>query len=104
MTCEAMLSGPCTMVQEEAYGRPNGGELAPETGTIKTIRVIAGGPGSFRPQVATVKHSASTLLGATKARVTYTGPKGQQLALRGNIGSMICCSSGGTTPGCSPRP
>ena len=115
---------PCTMVQEEAYGRPNGGELAPKTGTIKQIRIIAGGPGSFRPQIATVHHSASTLLGATKANVTYTGPKlsytgqseanyendsykvesfkvsipvkkGQQLALRGNISSMIRCSSGG---------
>jgi hypothetical protein len=126
MTCSggAMAGPACTMVQEEAYGRPNGGELAPKTGTIRTIRVIAGGPGSFRPQVVTVKHSTSTLLGATKAKVTYTGPKlsyagqvegnyeddsynvesfkvsipvkkGQQLALRGNISSMIRCSSGG---------
>jgi hypothetical protein len=116
--------GPCTMVQEEAYGRPDGGELAPKSGTIRKIRVIAGGPGSFRPQVATVRHSASTLLGATKAKVTYTGPRlsytgqteaneeegryrvesfnvhipvhrGQQLALRGNVSSMIRCSSGG---------
>lgn len=39
---------PCTMVLNDAYGRPNGGELAPRTGTIKRIRVIAGGPGSFR--------------------------------------------------------
>ncbi|HVO55991.1 MAG TPA: hypothetical protein VMT37_16400 [Solirubrobacterales bacterium] len=126
MTCAGgPMAGPfCTMVQEEAYGRPDGGELAPKTGTIKTIRVIAGGPGSFRPQVVTVRHSTSTLLGATKAKVTYTGPKlsytgqteqnyedgsykvesfkvsipvkkGQQLALRGNISSMIRCSSGG---------
>jgi hypothetical protein len=114
----------CTMVQDEAYGRPDGGERAPKTGTIKQIRIIAGGPGSFRPQIATVRHSASTTLGATKAKVTYTGPKlsytgqteanyendsykvesfkvnipvkkGQQLALRGNISSMIRCSSGG---------
>ncbi len=126
ITCGGMATpgSACTMVQEEAYGRPGGGEIAPKTGTIKTIRVIAGGPGSFRPQVATVKHSASTVLGATKAKVTYTGPrlsytgqteqnyeddsyevesfkvsipvkKGQQLALRGNISSMIRCSSGG---------
>lgn len=126
MTCtaELMPSVACTMVQEEAYGRPNGGELAPKTGTIRTIRIIAGGPGSFRPQIATVKHTTSTTLGDTKAKVTYTGPrftytgqseqnyeddsykvesfkvnmpvkKGQQLALRGNISSMIRCSSGG---------
>ena len=29
---------PCTMVLNEAYGRPDGGELAPRTGTIKKIR------------------------------------------------------------------
>jgi len=119
-----MMAGTCTMVQDEAYGRPDGGELAPKTGTIRKIRIIAGAPGSFRPQIATVRHSASTTLGATKAKVTYTGPKlsytgqteanyendsyrvesfkvsipvmkGQQLALRGNISSMIRCSSGG---------
>jgi hypothetical protein len=126
ITCNGLEApgGTCTMVQDEAYGRPDGGELAPKTGTIKKIRIIAGGPGSFRPQIATVTHSASTTLGATKAKVTYTGPKlsytgqteanyeddsykvesfnvsipvkkGQQLALRGNISSMIRCSSGG---------
>jgi hypothetical protein len=118
------VTGPCTFVQNEAYGRPDGGEFAPKTGTIKRIRVIAGGPGSFRPQVVTVHHSSSTLLSATKAKATYTGPlfhytgqtesnwesdhykvetfktnipvkKGQQLALRGNVTSMIRCSSGG---------
>lgn len=117
-------SAACTMVQNEAYGRPDGGEFAPKTGTIRRIRIIAGGPGSFRPQVATVRHSSSPTLGATKAKVTYTGPrftyagqseaneeagrykveafkvnipvrKGQQLALRGNVSSMIRCSSGG---------
>lgn len=115
--------GPaCTMVQEEAYGRPDGGQLAPRTGTIKRIRVIAGGPGSFRLQIAKVKRS--TLFGTNEAKVVYTGPKityagqteanfesdsyrvesfpvnvpvkkGQQLALRGNITSMVRCSSGG---------
>lgn len=118
------MSGPCTMVQNEAYGRPDGGELAPKTGTIKQIRIIAADAGSFRPQIATVKHSTSTTLGATKAKVTYTGPKlsfagqteaneesgqykvetfnvsipvkkGQQLALRGNVASLVRCSSGG---------
>lgn len=122
--CVPMSLTPCTMVQNEAYGRPDGGELAPKTGTIKRIRIIAADAGSFRPQIATVKHSASTTLGDTKAKVTYTGPKlsfagqteaneeagrykvesfavdipvkkGQQLALRGNIASLVRCSSGG---------
>jgi hypothetical protein len=114
--------GPCTMVQNEAYGRPDGGELAPKTGTIKKIRLIAGGPGSFKLQIAKVKRS--TLFGTNEAKVVANGPrigyqgqteaneesgsyrvetfnvnvpvkKGQQLALKGNITSMVRCSSGG---------
>jgi hypothetical protein len=112
----------CTMIQNEAYGRPDGGELAPKTGTIKKIRLIAGGPGSFKLQIAKVKRS--TQFTTNDAKVVYAGPKisyqgqteanfeddsykvesfnvdvpvkkGQQLALRGNITSMIRCSSGG---------
>jgi len=113
---------PCTMVQNEAYGRPGNGHLAPRTGTIKRIRVIAGGPGSFRLQVAKVKRS--TLNGTNEAKLVANGPKisyqgqsdanwdsdgyrvesfkvnvpvrkGQQIALRGNYTSMVRCSSGG---------
>jgi hypothetical protein len=115
-------AGPCTFVQQEAYGRPDGGELAPKTGTIKKIRLIAGGPGSFKLQIAKVKRS--TLFGTNEAKVVAGGPrisyqgqteandeagtyrvetfdvdvpvkKGQQLALKGNITSMVRCSSGG---------
>jgi hypothetical protein len=124
MNCEGVVTpGPaCTMVQEEAYGRPETGQLAPKTGTIKRIRLIAGGPGSFRLQIAKVKRS--TLFGTNEAKVVYTGPKisyrgqteanfetdnykvesfpvnvpvkkGQQLALRSNNTSMVRCSSGG---------
>ena len=123
LMCEHQAPGAtCTMVQNEAYGRPDGGELAPKTGTIKRIRLIAGGPGSFKLQIAKVKRS--TLFGTNQAKVVYTGPrisyqgqteanfeddsyrvesfpvnvpvkKGQQLALRGNITSMVRCSSGG---------
>jgi hypothetical protein len=120
--CGEAVSGPCTFVQEEAYGRPDGGELAPRTGTIRKIRLIAGGPGSFRLQIAKVKRS--TLFGTNEAKVVHTGPrisyqgqtalnfeddsyrvesfdvdvpvkKGQQLALKGNLTSMVRCSSGG---------
>jgi len=122
LRCSQEAPGPCTMVQEEAYGRPDGGELAPKTGTIKKIRLIAGGPGSFKLQIAKVKRS--TLFGTNEAKVVANGPrisyqgqteanfesdnyevesfsvdvpvkKGQQLALKGNITSMIRCSSGG---------
>jgi hypothetical protein len=108
---------PCTMVLNEAYGRPDGGEIAPKTGTIKKIRLIAGGPGSFR--LMAVKHINGTDSKATRygQRISYTGQsevaeeegdyrvesfpvemkikKGEQLALRGSITSMIRCSSGG---------
>jgi hypothetical protein len=122
LKCSQEAPGPCTMVQNEAYGRPDGGELAPKTGTIKKIRLIAGGPGSFKLQIAKVKRS--TLFGTNEAKVVANGPrisyqgqteaneeagnyrvetfnvnvpvkKGQQLALKGNITSMIRCSSGG---------
>ena len=109
---------PCTMVLNEAYGRPDGGELAPKTGTIKKIRLIAGGPGSFRLMAvkndqrhrraspsATASGSATT--GQTESAeeegdyrvesfpVDMKIKKGEQLALRGSITSMIRCSSGG---------
>jgi hypothetical protein len=108
---------PCTMVLNEAYGRPDGGELAPKTGTIKRIRLIAGGPGSFR--LMAVKHINGTESIAKRygQRISYRGQmesaeeegdynvesfpvdmkikKGEQLALRGSITSMIRCSSGG---------
>jgi hypothetical protein len=122
LRCSQEAPGPCTMVQNEAYGRPDGGELAPKTGTIKKIRLVAGGPGSFKLQIAKVKRS--TLFGTNEAKVVANGPrisyqgqteandesgsyrvetfdvnvpvkKGQQLALKGNITSMVRCSSGG---------
>lgn len=111
----------CTMIENDAYGRP-GVERAPKSGRIKRIRLIAGGPGSFRLQVAKVKRSTPN--GASRARVVAAGPKisyrgqseanwesdryrvesfkvnvpvrkGQQLALRGSYTSMLRCSSGG---------
>jgi hypothetical protein len=113
---------PCTMVQNEAYGRPNGGEIAPKTGTIKTIRLIAGGPGTMRVETDKVKRS--TLFGTNEAKLVHKGPKvsyegqteanwesgsyrvesfpvdmpitkGEQLSLHTSGTSMIRCSSGG---------
>jgi hypothetical protein len=124
VTCngpETPLVG-CTMILNEAYGRPDGGELAPRSGTIKKIRLIAGGPGSIRLQIEKVNRA--TLFGAKEAKAIWYGPqihyqgqteanfeddsyrvesfpvdipikKGQQLGLRGQITSMIRCSSGG---------
>src|SRR4051794_2848142 len=108
---------PCTMVLNDAYGRPNGGEIAPKTGTIKKIRLIAGGPGSFRLMAVKKINGTDAIAKRYGQRISYRGQsesaeeegdynveafpvdmkikKGEQLALRGSITSMIRCSSGG---------
>lgn len=63
----------CSMVQNEAYGRPDGGHIAPKTGTIKRIRLIAGGPGETR--IYTAKVRRKTLLTTKEARIFQRGPK-----------------------------
>ena len=39
----------------EAYGRPDGGERAPKSGTIKKISVISQGPDTFRFEIGEAK-------------------------------------------------
>ncbi len=117
LKCSQEAPGPCTMVQNEAYGRPDGGELAPKTGTIKKIRLIAGGPGSFRLMAVKKINGTDAIAKRYGQRIDYIGQsesaeeegdyrvesfpvdmkikKGEQLALRGSITSMIRCSSGG---------
>jgi hypothetical protein len=108
---------PCTMIENDAYGRA-GVERAPKTGTIKKIRLIAGGPGSFRLQITKVKQATNEAkVVANGPKISYTGQsdanwdsddykvesfdvnvpvkKGQQLAMRGDYTSMVRCSSGG---------
>lgn len=77
LPCTEVRIMPCTMVQNEAYRRPEGGELAPRSGTIREIRLIAGGPGTFRLQIAKVRHPA--LYPAREAKVVASGPKIQYL-------------------------
>lgn len=108
--------GSCTRVSMEAYGRPDGGERAPKSGTIKKIRVITQGPDTFRLQIAEAKPNQE------RAKVVYTGEKlrtegqddpnanaytvetfrvhapvekGQYLATKSKRSSMLRCSSGG---------
>lgn len=112
----------CTIVENEARYRPDGGERAPKTGTIKKIRLVAGGPGQFRLQIAKVKRS--TLFGTNEAKVVRNGPvihyqgqsnqnwnsgnynvesfkvdvpvqKGQYLAIKAKYTSALYCASGG---------
>jgi hypothetical protein len=109
-------------VETVSYGNP-GHERAPKSGTIRRIRVIAGGPGSFRLQIAKVK--VSTIGMNNTAKVVRNGPvihyqgqsqqnwnsshynvesfkvnvpvqKGEYLAMRSKYTSAVRCSSGGT--------
>jgi hypothetical protein len=121
--CNEMAPGKaCTIVENEARYRPDGGERAPKTGTIKRIRLVAGGPGSFQLQIAQVKRS--TLFGTNEAKVVRNGPvihytgqteanfeesvfkvesfkvnvpvkKGQYLAIKASSTSALYCAGGG---------
>jgi hypothetical protein len=120
---DVLLYHACTMVQNEAYGRPDGGHIAPKTGTIKRIRLIAGGPGTIRIETAKVKQE--TLSTTQEAKLVHKGPKltfqgqgeanwesdsyrvesfavdlpirkGEQLAIHASAtSSLVRCSSGG---------
>lgn len=113
-------SKSCTFVMNEAYGRPNGGEKAPKSGILKRIRVISGGPGSFRLQLTKAKEVS----GEWQGKATRNGPKiklkgqtqanfdsdvykvetfkvemlikkGERLSMKAKKTSAIRCSSGG---------
>jgi hypothetical protein len=106
---------PCTRVEMDAYNNA-GHERAPKDGTIKQIKLIAGGAGSFRLQIAKANAVQQT------AKVVEQGPtihyqgqpnnnalhyevetfnvnvpvkKGEYLATKSKKTSMVRCSSGG---------
>jgi hypothetical protein len=114
--CEFGNPGLCTRVSMEAYGRPDGGEVAPKDGTIKRISVISEGPDTFRFELAKAKPADE------KAKVVYRSQKlhtqgqadpnadtyeietfkvdapvkqGMYLATESKRSSMLRCSSGG---------
>lgn len=122
----------CSFVQSEAYGRPHDGEKAPYSGTLKKVRVIAGGPGSFTLQLV----KSRQIGGVWQSKVKATGPvldydgqsnqnwdfdtyrvekfrvnmpikKGWRLAMRATHSSAVRCPAGGPatwlhTPSLSP--
>lgn len=120
--CDELAPGKaCTMVENEARERPDSLVTAPKSGTIKRVRLVAGGPGSFQLQIAQVKRS--TLFGTNEAKVVangptihYTGPdesdaeegiykvesfkvsvpvkKGQYLAIKAKSTSALYCAGG----------
>jgi hypothetical protein len=114
--CELSDASLCTRVSMEAYGRPDGGEVAPKDGTIKKISVISQGPDTFRFELAKAKPADE------KAKVVYRSKKlhtqgqsdpnadtyeietfkvdapvkeGMYLATESKRSSMLRCSSGG---------
>ncbi len=121
--CDEMAPGKaCTIIENEARERPDSLVTAPKSGTIKQVRLVAGGPGSFQLQIAQVKRS--TLLGTNQAKVVangptihYTGPdesdaqegiykvesfkvsvpvkRGQYLAIKAKSTSALYCAGGG---------
>lgn len=104
---------PCTRVSMDAYNNA-GHERAPKDGVIGKLKLIAGGPGAFRLQLAKAKPSKD------KAKIVEQGPKlhyqgqsggdpyevesfqvhvpvekGEYLAIKSRKTSMLRCSSGG---------
>ena len=114
--CQLNDASLCTRVSMEAYGRPDGGEVAPKDGTIKKISVISQGPDTFRFELAKAKpdsERAKVVYRSQKLQTqgqadqnadTYTietfkvnAPvkKGMYLATESKTSSMLRCSSGG---------
>ncbi|MDX6581930.1 MAG: hypothetical protein QOI10_1114 [Solirubrobacterales bacterium] len=114
--CEFGNAGLCTRVSMEAYGRPDGGEVAPKDGTIKKISVISQGPDTFRFELAKAKPDSETAKVVYRSQKlhsqgqadpnadTYTietfkvdaqVKKGMYLATESKRSSMLRCSSGG---------
>lgn len=121
--CDEMAPGrACTMIENQARERPDSLITAPKSGTIKQVRLVAGGPGSFQLQIAQVKRS--TLFGTNEAKVVRNGPvihytgqteanfeegvfkvesfkvsvpvrKGQYLAIKAKSTSALYCAGGG---------
>jgi hypothetical protein len=60
----------CSRVMTEARNRPNPDtdEIAPKTGTIGHLKIVAGSPGKFRLQIVKVKPNAQ------KAKLVRNGP------------------------------
>ena len=110
----------CSFVMNEAYGRPNGGEMATKRGKLKKVKVVSGSSGQFRLQLVKAKYKN----GAWESKVKRNGPiiqlqgqsqqnwdtdtykvekftvnmkikKGWRLAMQAQSTSAVRCSSGG---------
>jgi hypothetical protein len=108
----------CTWVLNDAYGNP-GGEKAPKSGELTSIKLIAGEAGSFKLQLVKVRGDDSAKVLEQGPRIKYEGQdpnmdpdadykvekftldhpmavhKGAQLAIVAKKTSTLRCSSGG---------
>jgi hypothetical protein len=108
--------GICTWAQNEAYGRPDGGQRSPYSGKLKSVRLIAQVPGSFQLQIVKIKPDNSTKVVRQGPTINYQGQpagdpltytietfpvgnlpikRGQSLAIKTTSTSLVRCSSGG---------
>jgi hypothetical protein len=107
---------PCTWVMLEGYtlGNGVGSPKAPKDGTIHQLKLIAGGPGHFRFELAKVHPNLQEAKIVRKGpQIEYDGQqpggdyevetfnvnvpvhKGEYLAIQAQRTSMLRCSSGG---------
>lgn len=111
----APAPGTCTWAMNEAYGRPDGGERSPYTGTLKSVRLIAQVPGSLKLQIVKVRPDNSAKVVRQGPTINYEGQpagdgdtyrietfrvgipikKGERLAIKTSNNSLVRCSSGG---------
>jgi hypothetical protein len=113
--CDNGPAQQCTRVSMDAYNNA-GHEQAPKDGTIDKVKLIAGGPGHFRLQIAKAKPGPQTAKIVRQGpRIDYDGQdpawnepyevetfnvnvpvhKGEYLAIKAKRTSMLRCSSGG---------
>lgn len=112
---EDVPSTTCTRVLMDAYGRPDQ-PMAPKSGKIKRLRLIAGAPGSFRLQIVKANPmNEQAKLVRNGPQINYLGQadpdaetytvesfkvnvavkKGEYLAIKSKSTSTLRCSSGG---------
>jgi hypothetical protein len=108
----------CTWVLNDAYGNP-GGEKAPKSGKLRSVKLIAGEAGSFKLQLVKVRGDNSAKVLEPGPKISYEGQdpnmdpdadyrvekfkldrpldvkKGAQLAIVAKKTSTLRCSSGG---------